>query len=75
MTVSCNSTTENATSDNLKFDWSIGGNIPDDSNGKPSLGFAGPIAGISNNILIVGGGANFPDGMPWNGGGKEYHKN
>lgn len=29
-------------------------------NGKPSLGYAGPVTGIINNHLIIGGGANFP---------------
>ncbi len=39
-------------------------------NGKPSLGYAGPVTGIINNHLIIGGGANFPDSMPWLGGKK-----
>ncbi|TAM94373.1 MAG: hypothetical protein EPN39_17570 [Chitinophagaceae bacterium] len=75
MTTSCNSTMKNISSGNLKFNWSIAGNIPGNSNGQPSLGLAGPIAGISNNVLIIGGGANFPDGMPWEGGEKEYYNN
>src|SRR5688572_4233240 len=37
------------------------------------LGLAGPIAGISNGALLVGGGTNFPDGMPWEGGKKVWH--
>ncbi len=36
-------------------------------------GVAGPFAGIHGNILIVAGGANFPDTMPWRGGKKLYH--
>ena len=42
--------------------------------GSLSLGFAGAINGISNNVLIVTGGANFPDKMPWEGGKKSYSK-
>ncbi|CAA9194258.1 N-acetylneuraminate epimerase [Flavobacterium bizetiae] len=42
------------------------------ADGSLSLGFAGPINGISNNVLIVAGGANFPDKMPWEGGKKHY---
>lgn len=42
------------------------------ADGNLSLGFAGPINGISNNVLIVAGGANFPDKMPWEGGKKHY---
>ncbi|MEZ6058994.1 MAG: sodium/solute symporter [Planctomycetaceae bacterium] len=28
-------------------------------------GVAGPFAGVHDNALIVAGGANFPDGVPW----------
>ncbi len=37
------------------------------------VGVAGAFAGISNGALIVAGGANFPNGMPWEGGAKAYH--
>lgn len=36
-------------------------------------GFAGAFAGVSNDALIVAGGANFPDGYPWEGGAKRWH--
>ncbi len=36
-------------------------------------GVAGPFAGLHGNTLVVAGGANFPDTMPWNGGKKQYH--
>ena len=42
--------------------------------GKPSLGFAGAINGFYNHALIVAGGANFPDKMPWEQGKKYYSK-
>jgi N-acetylneuraminate epimerase len=42
-------------------------------NSEKSLGFAGAINGIDNNVLIVAGGSNFPDGMPWEGGKKSYY--
>lgn len=29
------------------------------------LGFGGPMAGVHGGVLIVAGGANFPDGPPW----------
>lgn len=51
--------------------WNVSGQLPA-SNGK-LLGFAGPIAGVNNEVLLVGGGANFPDEMPWNGGKKKYY--
>lgn len=37
------------------------------------VGFAGPFAGVSNGALIVGGGANFPDRPPWEGGTKTWY--
>lgn len=38
-----------------------------------SAGVAGAITGVIDDQLIVAGGANFPDGRPWEGGGKIYH--
>ncbi|MBK7099157.1 MAG: hypothetical protein IPH58_13430 [Sphingobacteriales bacterium] len=46
--------------------WNVATNIMNGD--KPSIGFAGMISGISNNKLIVAGGANFPDELPWQGG-------
>lgn len=36
-------------------------------------GFAGPFAGVSGGALVVGGGANFPDKKPWEGGKKVWY--
>ena len=38
------------------------------------IGFAGPFAGAHNGVLMVGGGANFPGKMPWEGGNKVWHE-
>lgn len=38
------------------------------------IGLAGPVVGIIHDQLIVAGGANFPDAMPWKGGKKKYYK-
>jgi len=38
------------------------------------FGFAGAFAGVSGDVLIVTGGANFPAGKPWEGGDKIWHK-
>lgn len=37
------------------------------------LGVAGAFAGVSDSVLLVAGGANFPDKMPWEGGKKIWH--
>jgi len=33
-------------------------------------GLAGPFVGVHGDVLMVGGGANFPDALPWDGGRK-----
>lgn len=56
---------------NADIDWeseSLFG--PDD--GLMSIGVAGPVTGVIGDVFIVAGGANFPDGMPWDGGVKRY---
>lgn len=37
------------------------------------LGIAAPFAGVAGGALLVAGGANFPDKMPWEGGKKVWH--
>lgn len=58
---------------NYILKWDIAAELPADSGQHNSLGVAGPVTGIHNNVLFVGGGANFPDAMPWQGGTKKYH--
>lgn len=53
--------------------WKIAASLPAANGQAVSLGFAGPVAGLHNNVLLVGGGANFPDSMPWLGGKKKYY--
>ncbi len=36
-------------------------------------GLAGPIAGAHGNFVLLAGGANFENGLPWRGGQKKYH--
>ena len=47
--------------------WSELPPLPDDH------GFAGAFAGTSGETLLVAGGANFPQGAPWDGGEKVWH--
>ncbi|MGF1923459.1 MAG: galactose oxidase, partial [Bacteroidia bacterium] len=49
------------------FEWSEISPIPD------KVGFAGSFAGVANDVLLVAGGANFPDGgAPWTGSVKAW---
>ena len=53
--------------------WDVAAELPADSGQQTALGVAGPVTGIHKDKLFVGGGANFPVAMPWQGGGKKYH--
>ncbi len=57
----------------LKIDWSVGGILPATGE-RYHPGVAGPVSGIAEDVLVVAGGANFPNGMPWEGGAKQYTK-
>ena len=37
------------------------------------VGVAGPFVGVHNDALLVAGGANFPDALPWEGGSKVWY--
>lgn len=51
--------------------WEEASHLPAIS-GSKNIGVAGPIAGIIQDKLIVAGGADFPNGLPWDGGKKFY---
>ncbi|WP_270088045.1 kelch repeat-containing protein [Sphingobacterium sp. SYP-B4668] len=55
------------------IDWSIGLELPRQQ-GMSHKGLAGPLVGVQGDFLCIGGGANFPLQMPWEGGSKEYHR-
>ena len=44
----------------------------ENSDGSRSIGLAGAINAVNNHALVIAGGANFPDKMPWEGGKKQY---
>jgi cyclically-permuted mutarotase family protein len=47
--------------------------LPPNSGYSVQPGLAGPYTGIDDNVLIVAGGANFPDKAPWEGGVKKFY--
>lgn len=53
--------------------WKVAGILPGADGRAKGLGVAGPVAGVCNNVFMIAGGANFPDGMPWKGGRKKYY--
>lgn len=57
----------------LALSWHKFPEIPPTSGESDQPGLAGPIAGAHGNFVLVAGGANFEDGLPWRGGKKKYH--
>jgi cyclically-permuted mutarotase family protein len=55
------------------LNWSVAGELPPFPDQLKSLGFAGPMAGRDQEVLIIAGGANFPEEKPWLGGKKKYY--
>jgi N-acetylneuraminate epimerase len=53
-----------------KLNHQIAGQLP-----SSGVGVAGAYSGVHNDVLIVAGGANFPDKMPWEGGQKVFENN
>jgi len=49
------------------LEWSELPSIPD------ALGLGGPFAGVDDGALIIAGGANFPNGAPWENGAKKWY--
>lgn len=54
------------------IEWSVYSEIPPLPGNESQPGVAGSFDGIHNNNLIIAGGANFPDKLPWDGGIKRY---
>lgn len=57
----------------IMIKWSVAAELPSSDGKKQNPGLAGAFAGVHHDVLLIAGGANFPDGMPWEGGKKEYH--
>ena len=47
--------------------------IPPVAGDSVQPGLAGPVTGSHGNFVLVAGGANFENGLPWRGGQKKYH--
>ena len=58
---------------NNYFQFSSLPNLPPNSGYLVQPGLAGSYTGIDDDVLIVAGGANFPDKLPWEGGEKVFY--
>src|SRR5947207_2584315 len=55
-----------------ELEWSPLPPLPPAAGQVKQPGVASPFVGVQGNALIVAGGANFPDKMPWEGGAKKW---
>ena len=55
------------------IEWHISAQLPPAAGHTASIGVAGAVSGNLHQFLLVAGGTNFPEGMPWKGGKKAYH--
>lgn len=55
------------------IEWQIASHLPATNKVENQLGVAGPVVGLINDKLLIAGGANFPDKMPWYGGTKKLY--
>jgi cyclically-permuted mutarotase family protein len=53
--------------------WKQSGELPVQPNGLHHMGLSGVVSGVVANQMIIAGGNNFPDGLPWEGGVKKYY--
>lgn len=52
--------------------WKKVATLPNHSENGESKGYAGMFAGIHQEVIILAGGANFPNQPPWKGGEKQW---
>ena len=72
LTSSLTAVAENSLSDKLEsIKWEADLKLPSLSD-QENPGVAGPFTGFVGNQLVIAGGANFPDAMPWDGGIKTW---
>lgn len=65
--------TKRTDSDTETIEWKNTLSLPDINEHK-NPGVAGAFSGFINDRLIIAGGANFPNAMPWEGGRKVWHR-
>ena len=56
-----------------EIEWRVAAKIPAAVGQAQSIGLAGAMTGVAEHVVILAGGTNFPDKMPWLGGKKQYY--
>lgn len=57
----------------VSMQWKVESSLPPENGKSVATGLAGPVTGVLDHYFFIGGGANFPELMPWNGGAKKFH--
>lgn len=57
----------------FELNWNSGPPLPGSAGQGAQIGMAGMAGGVSENVLLLSGGANFPEGYPWQGGKKKFY--
>lgn len=57
-----------------RIQWNNSNSLPSLQDKEENRGVAGVFSGFVGNELIIAGGANFPDKMPWEGGKKNWER-
>lgn len=55
-----------------QINWSVWSELPIADGLEKQVGLAGASSGLSNDVMLIVGGSNFEDGVPWRGGQKKY---
>jgi len=56
----------------VTLEWIVLPPLPPAAGASIQPGLAGPVAGAQGKYVLLGGGANFENGLPWKGGTKVY---
>lgn len=57
-----------------RIEWNNSNSLPPLHDNEENRGVAGAFSGFAGNELVIAGGANFPDKMPWEGGKKNWER-
>lgn len=57
----------------LRLTWEVKNKLPLVDGLQQQYGLAGALSGVQKGFLLVMGGSNFQDKMPWDGGQKKYY--
>lgn len=70
---SCSKSEKTQKTTMMKISWDTLASIPAAQGEEIQYGLAGAVAGTCNHKIIIAGGSNFKNQLPWQGGKKQYY--